>query len=813
MRRSPRIFVYLLRELVGPTLLGLSVYGFILLMNAFLLVAKVALSKDLGWETILRLFLYEIPTLLVLAIPMATILGVLIAFGRLSADHEATAIQAAGLGPASLLGPVVVHGTVLALVSFGTYALVVPETAYASRALNAQVLLAGGMGTNLTPRVFYSDIPGYVLFASEIRPGTQGKLEGLFVHQEQGEGGRTFSFLARNGDLYRPPGDNQRLIADLRDGVCHVYRTDRPESYRFFEFERYQVPIEPPAYFKALSEPPQRAPQNRSFGALFEDLGAIRASRDDPRIRGIRARGVEIEIQQRMALPAACLLFAILGVPLGLTRARSGRGAGFALSIAVTLVYWILFTSLRDQASQGRIPPFLGVWAANLAVGAWAAWAFWRLRPGAGEEGALSRLAARLRGTATRVLGRLPGAARSLPLSPADDTVSGPALSGEAPSWACDDKASRRWLGLVDRHIGAHFLRVFAYSLLSAYAIFVVVELRQLLDGLIRFRRPPGLLIEYFKYFAPGKLGLILPVSCLVAAVVAFTILGRSGELTALKASGTSMRRATLPVLALTLALCGVSFVIEDQLAPVTNQKALAVRDRIQGKPPRTYGMPAGGRWTFGSANRLYHYRLYDPNRQMFQGLSVLTIDRETPSILEHRFATLARWNGRAWVLEKGWRRTFPARGSVGEFETYDEGEVCALDPPETFGRREAVLNIGANLPDQMSVAEIREQVRSLRDSGYDTTRLEVAFHSRIAQPLTPFVMVLLGLPFAFQVGRRGSLYGIGIALLLVIVYWATFAVFNALGFETVLPPVLASWAPNVLYGLLGSYLLLYVRT
>ena len=100
-----------------------------------------------------------------------------------------------------------------------------------------------------------------------------------------------------------------------------------------------------------------------------------------------------------------------------------------------------------------------------------------------------------------------------------------------------------------------------------------------------------------------------------------------------------------------------------------------------------------------------------------------------------------------------------------------------------------------------------------LRNSGYDTTRLEVAYHAKFAQSLTPLVMMLLGLPFAFKVGRRGSLYGVGVALLLVLIYWATYAVFNALGLETVLRPAIAAWTPNVLFGLLGTYLLLYVRT
>jgi lipopolysaccharide export LptBFGC system permease protein LptF len=107
----------------------------------------------------------------------------------------------------------------------------------------------------------------------------------------------------------------------------------------------------------------------------------------------------------------------------------------------------------------------------------------------------------------------------------------------------------------------------------------------------------------------------------------------------------------------------------------------------------------------------------------------------------------------------------------------------------------------------------LKAEILSLRQSGYDTTRLEVSYFGRFSRPLTPLVMVMLGLPFAFRIGRKGSLYGIGVAILLVILYWATFAIFNAMGLETILPPFLAAWAPNIFYGLLGATLMLYVRT
>jgi lipopolysaccharide export LptBFGC system permease protein LptF len=122
-------------------------------------------------------------------------------------------------------------------------------------------------------------------------------------------------------------------------------------------------------------------------------------------------------------------------------------------------------------------------------------------------------------------------------------------------------------------------------------------------------------------------------------------------------------------------------------------------------------------------------------------------------------------------------------------------------------------MAIGSDLAEQMNLVELSRQIAALEDSGYDTTRLQVAFHSKLAQSAAPLVMVLLGLPFAFQVGRRGSLYGLGVALLLVLFYWATNAVFNALGVETVLPPIAAAWVPNLLYGFAGSYLMLFVRS
>ena len=359
------------------------------------------------------------------------------------------------------------------------------------------------------------------------------------------------------------------------------------------------------------------------------------------------------------------------------------------------------------------------------------------------------------------------------------------------------------------------YLKILVYAAASALVIYAVVELKNLSDDLAHRSQPVGLILSYFKYFAPGMFTFILPVGCLIGALVTFALLSRTGELTALKAGGLSARRATVPVLLLTLLLCGLYFHLQENIAPTTNRKAQEVKDRIQGRMARTYGFAPGGRWTFGAEGRLYHYSLFDARTESFQGLSILSVDWDSARILDHRFAQTARWNGKQWELHNGWYRAFPDAGGTGphqEFRRFAR-EAATLDPPDNFARREYLWTNANELPEQMTLEDLGRQIKLLDRSGYDTTKLRVAWHAKLAHPVTPLVMVLLGLPFAFRLGRRGSLYSIGVALIVVIVYWATLATFEALGLETVLPPVLAAWAPNVIYGCAGLYLLLFVRT
>ncbi|MHC5012740.1 MAG: LptF/LptG family permease, partial [Planctomycetota bacterium] len=716
MRPLNRLSRYVFGQLQMPTVLGLLLFTFVLLMNQLFFVAQKVITLGLSWDTSARLLIYQMPRLLVMTIPMGTLLGSLIAVGRLSADHEWEAIQGAGRGPGFLLRSVAIHGLAATLICLFVYLVVFPRANYAARELNREILFTSKLGSDLRPRVFYTDLPNLVLFVDEIRPGTQGRLEGVLIHMSEAEGGLDQLILAREGDMYPSPDRSGSLELDLRDGVVHGYNAADPERYRVFRFATLHRRIPPPPLLQAFQGDPTPTvldmdlPRLLHEARLAEDLDAV--------VRELRLRRVWQEINLRFALPTAAFLFAILGVPLGITRVRSGKGAGFALAIIVIAVYWLVFTSTRDLGNRGLIPPWLGVWAANLVMAGWFVVAMWRLRRGVSREGVLRRAFQAITAPALRVLARIER-----------DPRSSAEARGESRPGRMRAGFGSGWISLVDRHISLHFLRIFGLTLLSTYMIYFIVELRDLIDATFESGKPLARVLLYFQYMTPGMLTLVLPVSCLVGGVVAFTLLARSGELTAVLSSGFSLRRATVPVLIITLALCGVYFLIQNNIAPITNQKAQQVKDDLEGRRPRSYGMSSGGRWTFGSEGRLYHYGLYDPGKRQFQGLTVFTIDRDSLRIVDHRFANSALWDGALWTLGAGWY----SNPSEDIYRAAEAGERLALDPPDNFARQERTLRTSrSDLTEQMSVLELREQIVSLRDSGYDTVRLKVDYFSKL---------------------------------------------------------------------------------
>lgn len=801
MLRPQRLTRYILTELAAATSVGIALWTAILMMNDFFFIARQAIQKDLGMAIALQILVLRIPSFLVLSIPIGTLLGSLIAIGRLSSDGEIVALQASGLGPFQLIRPMALHGLIALCTALSIYVFVQPWASYELRAMQGRLLTARNISTEIKPRVFFDALPGYVIFVDEIPPGTQGILERTILYQipETGRNPSEQLIVSKDATI-APTADREgRLRLVFKDGVLHAFRTSDPDSYRSFQFETLSpAPIVLPPWMQASNQLPDKTVSDMTPIGLWNEYRAARATPSTP-LRGFRLRSALAEAHRRLALPFASLIFALLALPLGVSRVRSGKGAGFALSLGIVLIYWMIFTTGLEQARSGRVPVVLGIWAANIIVAVWTVAAY-----------ILMRRPARAAWWSSLPERGFAGLQRTLALFSSRRSARTDATDGTGV-----EARSRgpRFPSVLDRYIGAAYFRMLGLALASSYLIFFLVELKGLLDAVVERKQPVHLVFNYFLDFVPGALVLTLPFAAMIAAVLAITLLSRHGELTALKASGMSARRICLPVILITIFLCGALHLIDDRIAPETNRRAQAVKDRIQGRSPRTYGWSPAGRWTFGGDGRLYHYGLFDPQQQRFQGLSVFRVDLAAARVLEQWFCASARWNGSAWVAESGWYRTFPEPGATGDYRRFEREVISVFDHPDNFTRRERTLVAGNDLPQQASIADLDAEIAGLAKSGYDTTRLRVQYWQKTSAVATPLVTVLLALPFAFKVGRRGSMYGVGVGLVLAIVFWATAAIFNALGLETILPPLLAAWSPNVFYAAIGVYLLLYVPT
>ncbi len=228
------------------------------------------------------------------------------------------------------------------------------------------------------------------------------------------------------------------------------------------------------------------------------------------------------------------------------------------------------------------------------------------------------------------------------------------------------------------------------------------------------------------------------------------------------------------------------------------------LKDEIKGRGGvRTYRR-ADRQWLFGQGRYIYNYLHYSPETESLYRLQVFELDEQF-NISRRLYAETARYVDGFWVASGTWVRLFSRQGD--SYQTFPEPVV--LDFPEEPSYFETEMKV----PTAMSYGELKDYLAELRDSGQRAPELEVELRKKVSFPVVSLIMALVALPFSFRLGRRGALYGIGVAVVLGIVFFGLLALFTTLGETGALPATVAVWSPNVLFALLSLYLFLGVRS
>jgi LPS export ABC transporter permease LptG len=299
----------------------------------------------------------------------------------------------------------------------------------------------------------------------------------------------------------------------------------------------------------------------------------------------------------------------------------------------------------------------------------------------------------------------------------------------------------------------------------------------------------------------------MMPIAVLLAVLITFGLLQKGNEITAMKATGMSVYRITVPVLLVAGALATGLFLFDQWYLPHTNKRQDELRNRIKGKPAQTYLRP-DRKWIFGQQNTIYYYEFFDADQDRFFSISAFEFDPASFAMTKRLYAARAHWGGdlKKWVFEQGWVREF--RGpAIKDYREFDVATFSELAEPPTYFKKEVKQS------SEMNYGELRQYIADLQRSGFDVVRLRVQLQKKLAFPLITFVMAVLAIPFALSAARRGALAGVAVAVGIAVVYWMTSGLFEAMGNTNQLPAVLAAWSPDLIFGLAGGYLILKVPT
>ena len=339
-------------------------------------------------------------------------------------------------------------------------------------------------------------------------------------------------------------------------------------------------------------------------------------------------------------------------------------------------------------------------------------------------------------------------------------------------------------------------------------ALLLIFTLFELLSDILRNQVSPLIVGEYLLNVTPYFLYYpIAPLTMLLAVLVTFGLLQRTNEITAIKATGISLYRIIVPVLIVSVLLAGVLFLSDQLYLPYTNKRQDALRNRIKGKPAQTYLRP-DRKWIFGQHSDIYYYQFFDPDRDVFGGVSVFQFDPHSFQITHRITADRAHWSsamGR-WVYEQGWERSLSG-AAIQSYRKFDVATYPELAEAPAYFKKEIKQS------SEMSYEELRRYIHDLEQSGFDVVRLRVQLQKKIAYPLITLVMAALAIPFALSTGKRSALTGVASAIGIGVVYWTVSGLFEAMGNLSQLPPALAAWSPDLVFGFIGGYLILRMPT
>jgi LPS export ABC transporter permease LptG/LPS export ABC transporter permease LptF len=778
---------YILGEILSHALIGCALFTFILFMPRLPQILETVVRNSSTLGNVFEIFLFTLPNLFWVTIPMSVLVGILLGLSRLAADSEIIAMRASGLGISYFVRVSSVVAIGGALLGLGNSLYVAPRANQAILEIG-QSLAASQASYQIQPRVFYEDFHNKVLYVQNVRSGT-------------GAANWDHIFMADVSDPASPRivsaaaatvvnDSAQELLMRLRDGTQHESAANQPQQYTVSTFTTTDLPL--------ILSPQSEVHLGRMDTAVYAVPTRVLLQRIRSLDGGPDRKRFLIELNNRFSYPAACVVLMLVGVPLGVVSRRGGKSSGFVFTLLLVILYYVLSYTGVALAKQDKLPVFIAVWMANILFALAGTFLLWQMASGGRVLTALAGLTVR-----APKLSSANGDDNGLHLSKLLDRLQPNILR----------KKSRGFFPrILDEYVIREFLSTFVMVLCGFVMLMLVFTFFELVGDIIRNRIPLTTVGAYLVNLTPNMLYSIAPLAVLIAVLVTFGVLNRNSEIIAMKATGISLYRLVIPIVTIAAILAISLFLFDEFYLPQANRRQEALRSTIKGRPPQTFLHPEE-KWIFGEPRpgepgRIFYYQFFDRDRNEFANMSIFEFDPSSFSISRRIFAGRVFWDEDAsiWKFQNGWVRDFQGANQL-DFREFINTTFAEIHEEPSYFSKESLQS------QEMNFGQLRGYIRDLRQSGFDTMRLRVALWHKLAYPLVAIVMAVLAIPFALSMGRRGSLSGIAVAVAVALAYWVIDGLFGAMGNVNYLPAGVAAWVPDILFGLTGGYLLLRTPT
>ncbi len=354
---------------------------------------------------------------------------------------------------------------------------------------------------------------------------------------------------------------------------------------------------------------------------------------------------------------------------------------------------------------------------------------------------------------------------------------------------------------VVDKYIISEMLKVFIICLVGFIFVFLLVELTDKLKYYFQYNPPGMLMLKYFLVKIPGYLFFAVPMSILLSGMLSLSMLAKNSELIAMQAGGIDPLNIGKPVIVVSALATGFMFIANESVIPWSNRYSEYIQNvQIAGKAEKTF-FRSDQIW-IRSIDSITRIQKFDKPNKTLEKVSVVRWDSNY-DFVDRLFADKAKWWKDHWIFY-GVNRIFKDANGRYVVESTPSSIGPLKKSPDEFDEPEIPAK-------EMNLGQLGSHIEKLVSEGQNPTRFLVDWHDKIAFPMVCLIMGVLSVPYPVGAGpRRGGLaIGLVISLVIAFSYWIAHSMFLALGHGGYLPPVVAAWGANLIFGPVAAMLML----